>query len=143
MVLQGFWSSVETATVAALPAGAWRVVVTHDALTAGTPTGDALVDELHLVGTVGAPAAPHSLAAVSATGRVSLAWPEVSGAYAYAIYRATPPEGPFVEVQRVAGMLHAAVDATSPMGAPTAWQVAAVGRDGTVGARSPSALATR
>ncbi len=50
IVLQGFWREVETAAVGALPSGRWRLVVTNDAVDAGRTVGNALVDELRVVG---------------------------------------------------------------------------------------------
>jgi len=50
IVLQGFWREVETELVRALPSGPWRLVVTNDAVDAGSPVGNALVDELRVVG---------------------------------------------------------------------------------------------
>lgn len=50
IVLQGFWREVETAAVGALPSGRWRLVVTNDAVDAGRPVGNALVDELRVAG---------------------------------------------------------------------------------------------
>ena len=49
IILQGFWNEVETAAVNALPAGNWKLVLTNDALVSGQATGNALVDEIHLV----------------------------------------------------------------------------------------------
>ncbi len=49
IVLQGFWSEVETAAINALPAGSYKLLLTNDAITPGQPVGNALVDELHLI----------------------------------------------------------------------------------------------
>jgi hypothetical protein len=58
IVLQGFWREVETAAIAALPAGRWRLVVTNDAIDAARPVGNALVDELRVVGVGGGGVTP-------------------------------------------------------------------------------------
>ena len=50
VVLQGFWSEVEPALIAGLPSGAWRVVITNESAGGSTAVGDALVDEIRLVG---------------------------------------------------------------------------------------------
>lgn len=142
VVLQGYWSDVETATVAALPAGRWRVVFTNASVTAGSPTGDALVDEVHVVGAVGAPAAPPVLRATVRAGGVALAWAEVSGAATYRVLRAPSAAGPFATVGTVPGYASTYTDATVSAGTPYAWRVVAVGDDGTAGAQSPVATAT-
>jgi hypothetical protein len=49
MVIQGFWSEVEPAVIAALPSGPWRVVLTNARVDPAAPVGDALVDELRVV----------------------------------------------------------------------------------------------
>jgi hypothetical protein len=49
VVIQGFWSEVEPAVIAALPAGPWRLVLTNARVDPAAPVGDALVDEVRVV----------------------------------------------------------------------------------------------
>jgi hypothetical protein len=142
VVLQGFWSSVETATIAALPAGRWRVVFTNASVTTGSPAGDALLDEVHLVGSGGAPAAPPALRARVTPGGVALTWAEVSGAASYRVLRAASAAAPFAMVGSAPGYASTYTDATVTAGSVYAWRVAAVGDDGVAGAPSPVATAT-
>lgn len=141
VVLQGFWSEVETATVSALPAGRWRLVLANQSVTAGAPTGDALVDEVRVQGSTGAPAAPPSLRATASGGRVTLSWAGVSGAATYRVMRA-PSSGALVEVARVPGFTTSYVDTSAASGGASMWSVVAVGADGASSAPSPIAVAT-
>lgn len=143
IVLQGFWSEVATAAIAGLPSGRWRLVFTDRAVASGRPAGNAWIDEVHLVGTVGTPAAPPSLRAQRSTtpAGVTLQWTAVSGAASYEVWRAAGPGEAVRRVGTVAGYVPRFTD-TEAADARTVWQVAAVGRDGATGPRSATASVT-
>lgn len=84
-------------------------------------------------------AGPESLdAAVMGVG-VMLVWPSLSYAFAYAVYRATNPEGPFVLL--TANLLEAHyVDNTASVGISYWWKVTGIEPD--FGETFPSPLAT-
>ncbi len=143
MIIQGFWNEVETALVNGLPGGDWQLIVSNDAIAAGQPVGNALVDEIHLIGSTGAQAAPATLAVTAPANTTrSLTWTQIHGAMAYVIERATSPDGLFVQVASVSNTLKTYSD-TVPSNTAYYYRVGATGSDGTTGNWSPIAFAKR
>ncbi len=141
ILLQGFWSGVETALVNALPTGNYKLVLTNDAVTVGQAVGNAVVDEIHLVGPSGAPAAPAAISAAPGQGQASLSWSQIPGAMGYVILRSDSPDGPFAALASVANSVTGYSDATAVGGRAYYYRVAAIGSDGGTGTASPVAFA--
>ncbi len=143
MVLQGFWSEVETALVNALPSGNYRLLVSNSALVAGQAVGTALIDEIRLVGSSGPQAAP-ALLTVSAPGNTtrSLSWSQIHGALGYRIQRSTTPDSGFADLVTLSATASTHSD-TVPSNIAYYYRVAALGADGAPGRWSPIAFAAR
>jgi autotransporter-associated beta strand protein len=142
ILLQGFWSEVETALVNGLPSGPWRVVLDNRALVPGQPVGAAVVDEIRIVGT-GPQAAPPTLAVTAPSNTTrTLTWGRIHGAMSYRVERSSSPDGPFTEVAGVANTLGSHTD-TVPQNIAYFYRVAALGADGSAGTPSPVGFAAR
>jgi autotransporter-associated beta strand protein len=143
LMIQGFWSEVETALVNGLPAGNWRIVLTNNAIVSGQSCGNAVVDELRVVASTGQQAAPATLA-VSAPQNTTrnLTWAQIHGAMSYAIERSISPDGPFAALATVSNTRSTHSD-TVPSNIAYYYRVAAVGSDGATGKWSPIAFAKR
>ncbi len=142
IVLQGFWADVETALVSALPAGNWKLRITNNAITTGQATGNAVVDEIHLVGSTGAPAAPATVTATAASGKINLAWTEIVGVASYLIKRADSPDGPFTTLATVPGYVPTYSDTAATENRAYYYTVSAVSLIDTTSAASPVAFAS-
>ncbi len=147
VILQGFWSEVETATVNALPAGDYRLVVTNDAIVSGQPVGDAVVDEIRLVAAAGLQAAPPTLAVTApADGQRLIAWTRTPGAMGYRIQRAAGPDDVFADLPAATALfntLASFADSTASSANAYYYRVASLGSDGGTGRWSPVAFAAR
>ncbi len=147
VILQGFWSEVETSLVNALPAGDYRLVLTNDAIVSGQPVGDAVVDEIRLVAAAGLQAAPPTLAVTApANGQRLVAWTRTPGAMGYRIQRAAGPDDVFADLPAattLANTLASYTDATASSTNAYYYRVAALGSDGGTGRWSPVSFAAR
>ena len=133
ILLQGFWSDVENAVVNALPAGSWRIVLTNDALVAGQPTGNAVVDEIHLVGSTGIHAAPAPVTVTASPSNRVFSWGQIGGAMGYVVQRADSPDGPFTTLTTLSNTAGSYSDATATQTRAYYYRVAAIGSDGATG----------
>jgi fibronectin type 3 domain-containing protein len=142
VVLQGLWSEVETALVNALPAGDWQLVLTNRAIVSGQTTGNAVIDEIRVVGSAGPQAAPPITVSAPANLSRTVSWTRIHGAMSYLIQRASAPDGPFTTIATPANTASTFSDTVS---SNIAWyyRVAAVGSDGETGTWSNVAFAAR
>lgn len=142
VVLQGMWSDVETALVNALPGGNWRLALTNSAIIAGQPVGNALIDELRVVGSTGPQAAPPLVVTAPANTTRTLSWTRIHGAMSYAIERSSTPDGPFTPLVSLANTAATHND-TVPQNIAYYYRIAAIGSDGGTGTWSAIAFAAR
>ncbi len=145
MVLQGFWSEIDAALVNALPTGNWSLVLTNDALVAGKTCGNAVVDEIRVVGSSGQLAAPATLVVTApANGQRALTWAQIYGATGYVIQRSTTPDTGFTALATVGSASSGFTDTTASNAGAYYYRVAALGDDGvTIGNVSAQAFAAR
>jgi autotransporter-associated beta strand protein len=145
MVLQGFWSEIDAALVNALPTGNWGLALTNDALLAGQACGNAVIDEIRVVGAAGLQAAPATLLVTApANGQRFLTWAQIYGATGYVIQRSTTPDTGFVTLATVGSHLATHTDTTASLTNAYYYRVAALGGDGlTPGNASAQAYAAR
>lgn len=141
-VLQGMWSEVETALVNALPAGSWRVVLTNSAIVSGQSVGNAVIDELRVVGSTGPQAAPPLAVTAPANTTRALTWTRIHGAMSYAIERSSSPDGPFTPLVTLSNTAATHND-TVPQNTAYYYRIAAIGSDGGTGTWSGIAFAAR
>jgi uncharacterized repeat protein (TIGR02543 family) len=132
-ILQGFWSDVETALVNALPAGTWRLVLSNDGLVSGQPVGNAVVDEIHLVGPTGQQAAPAPVAATAPPSGRLFSWGQIGGAMGYVVQRSDSPDGPFATVSTLVNTNANFTDTNATQTRAYYYRVAAIGSDGSTG----------
>ncbi len=142
VVLQGMWSEVETALVNALPSGNWRLALTNDAVVTGQPVGNALIDELRVVGSSGLQAAPPLTVTAPANTTRTLSWTRIHGAMGYVIERSSSPDGPFTSLVTLSNTAATHSD-TVPQNIAYYYRIAAVGSDGIPGNGSIVAFAAR
>lgn len=142
VVLQGLWSEVETALVNALPAGNWRIALTNSAVVAGQPVGNALIDELRVVGSTGPQAAPPLTVSAPANTTRALSWTRIHGAMSYIIERSSAPDGPFSPLVTLSntGATHSD---TVPTNVAYYYRIAAIGSNGSNGLWSTIGFAAR
>lgn len=142
LVIQGYWSEVETSLVNALPSGLWQLMLSNDALVSGQACGNAVVDEIHLIGASGLHAAPPL--AVTAPGNTtrSLSWTRIQGAMGYVLQRSAAPDGPFDALASVGNAASTHSD-TVPQNIAYYYRIAALGSDAVTGRWSTIAFAAR
>ena len=141
-ILQGFWSEVENALVNALPAGTWRLVLSNDGLVTGLPVGNAVVDEIHLVGSTGQQAAPAPVTVTPPPNGRLFSWGQIAGAMGYVVQRSDSPDGPFATVLMAANTNAAYSDTSATQPRAYYYRVAAIGSDGSTGVWSAVASAS-
>ena len=141
ILVQGYWSDVETALVNTLPAGNWKLVLSNDALVSGQPTGNAVIDEIHLVGSTGVLAAPAPVNAAAPPNLRTFTWGQIAGAMGYIIQRADSPDGPFLTVATAVNTNSIYLDTNAPQSRAYYYRVAAIGSDGSTGSWSAVASA--
>ena len=142
VVLQGMWSEVESALVNALPAGNWRIALTNSAIVSGQSVGNAVIDELRVVGSTGPQAAPPLAVAAPANTTRTLSWTRIHGAMSYAIERSSFPDGPFTPLVMLPNTAATHND-TVPQNIAYYYRIAAIGSDGATGSWSAIAFAAR
>jgi hypothetical protein len=142
VVLQGMWSEVETALVNALPVGNWRVALTNSAIASGQSAGNAVIDELRVVGSTGPQAAPPLAVTAPANTTRALSWTRIHGAMSYAIERSSSPDGPFTPLVTLPNTAATHND-TVPQNIAYYYRIAAIGSDGGTGTWSVIAFAAR
>ncbi len=142
VVLQGMWSEVETALVNALPAGNWRVALTNSAIVSGPSVGNAVIDELRVVGSTGPQAAPPLAVSAPANTTRALSWSRIHGAMSYAIERSSSPDGPFTPLVTLFNTAATHNDTVS-QNIAYYYRVAAIGSDGGTGTWSVIGFAAR
>jgi hypothetical protein len=142
VVLQGMWSEVETALVNALPAGNWRIDLTNAAIVSGQSVGNAVIDELRVVGSTGLQAAPPLAVTPPANTTRTLSWTRIHGAMGYAIERSTSPDGPFAPLVTLPNTAATHSD-TVPQNIAYYYRIAATGSEGATGTWSTIAFAAR
>lgn len=158
MVLQGLWSSVETALVNALPSGNYRLLVSNSAITTGQPVGTAVVDEIRVVGSSGQQAAPATITVTApSNGQRYVTWSPIQGALGYVVERSTSPDTGFATLATVPNVGWTATNASSSSAASNPahtdttasnssayyYRVAAIGANATTGLWSATGFAAR
>ena len=133
MLIQGFWNDVETSLVSALPSGSWTIVLTNDAIVSGQPTGNAVVDEIHLVGSTGIHAAPAPVTVTASPSNRVFSWGQIGGAMGYVVQRADSPDGPFTTLTTLSNTAGSYSDTTATQTRAYYYRVAAIGSDGATG----------
>lgn len=158
MILQGLWSSVETALVNALPSGNYQLLISNSAITSGQPVGTAVIDEIRVIGSNGQQAAPPTISVTApSNGQRFVSWSPIQGALGYLVERSTSPDTGFTTLATVPNVGWTALTATTsnatdnPAHTDTTatnssayyYRVAALGANGTAGLWSPTGFAAR
>ncbi len=142
MVIQGFWSDIDSALINALPTGEWRLALSNNAIVTGQPVGNAVIDEIRVVGSSGPQAAPVLTVTAAANTTRTLAWTQIHGAMGYVIQRADLPDGPFATLTTLANTASTHTD-TVAQNVAYYYRVAAIGKDGATGTWSLIGFAAR